>query len=301
MFNKIFISLGIGFLRLVSLLPMPLTRLFGTFMGLIAYKLMSKRRHIGMVNLDLCFPEKSLAEKQQILRRHFIELFIIGLDYGLIFGASERRMRRLIKFRGFENFAKYHNQRPIVLLAPHFLALDLGGNRITMDISGYTIFSEQRNQYLSERIKQARTRFMIHNGGEIFSRQEGLRTIVKKMKKNMFPFYYLPDQDMDEKSSVYVPFFAHPSCATLDTLPKLLKLSDAVVVPMATYREGNGYVIELGPIWENYPSGDLEADVAFMNQQIEAMIIKQPSQYLWIHKRFKTQPNLPRGKLYEDC
>lgn len=301
MFNKIFISLGIGFLRLASLLPMPLTRLFGTFMGLIAYKLMSKRRHIGMVNLDLCFPEKSLAEKQQILRQHFIELFIIGLDYGLIFGASERRMRRLIKFRGFENFAKYHNQRPIVLLAPHFLALDLGGNRITMDISGYTIFSEQRNQYLSERIKQARTRFMIHNGGEIFSRQEGLRTIVKKMKKNMFPFYYLPDQDMDEKSSVYVPFFAHPSCATLDTLPKLLKLSDAVVVPMATYREGNGYVIELGPIWENYPSGDLEADVAFMNQQIEAMIIKQPSQYLWIHKRFKTQPNLPRGKLYEDC
>lgn len=301
MFNKIFISLGIGFLRLASLLPMPLTRLFGTFMGLIAYKLMSKRRHIGMVNLDLCFPEKSLAEKQQILRQHFIELFIIGLDYGLIFGASERRMRRLIKFRGFENFAKYHNQRPIVLLAPHFLALDLGGNRITMDISGYTIFSEQRNQYLSERIKQARTRFMIHNGGEIFSRQEGLRTIVKKMKKNMFPFYYLPDQDMDEKSSVYVPFFAHPSCATLDTLPKLLKLSDAVVVPMATYREGNGYVIELGQIWENYPSGDLEADVAFMNQQIEAMIIKQPSQYLWIHKRFKTQPNLPRGKLYEDC
>lgn len=301
MLNKILINLGIGFLRLASLLPMPLTRLFGAIMGLSAYKLMSKRRHIGMVNLNLCFPEKSLVEKQKILRQHFIELFTIGLDYGLIFGASERRMRRLIKFRGFENFAKYHNQRPIVLLAPHFLALDLGGNRITMDISGYTIFSEQRNQYLSERIKQARTRFMIHNGGEIFSRQEGLRTIVKKMKQNMFPFYYLPDQDMDEKSSVYVPFFAHPSCATLDTLPKLLKLSDAVVVPMATYREGNGYVIELGPIWENYPSGDLEADVAFMNRQIEAMIIKHPSQYLWIHKRFKTQPNLPRGKLYEDC
>ena len=210
-------------------------------------------------------------------------------------------MRRLIKYRGFANFEKYYKQRPIVLLAPHFIGLDIGGNRTAMDISGYTMFSEQRNQYLSERVKQARTRFMIHNGGEIFSRQDGLRTIVKKMKQNKLPFYYLPDQDMDEKSSVYVPFFAHPNCATLDTLPKILKLADAVVIPMATYREGNQYVIEFGPAWENYPSGDVHADVAFMNRQIEAMIIKHPSQYLWIHKRFKTQPNLPRGQLYEDC
>jgi len=301
MLNKFLISLGIWVLRLISLLPMPLTRALGTVMGLIAYVLMSKRRHIGMVNLNLCFPEKSLAEKQRILRQHFAELFIIGLDYGLLFGASKFRMRRLIKYRGFANFEKYYKQRPIVLLAPHFIGLDIGGNRTTMDISGYTMFSEQRNQYLSERVKQARTRFMIHNGGEIFSRQDGLRTIVKKMKQNKLPFYYLPDQDMDEKSSVYVPFFAHPNCATLDTLPKILKLADAVVIPMATYREGNQYVIEFGPAWENYPSGDVHADVAFMNRQIEAMIIKHPSQYLWIHKRFKTQPNLPRGKLYESC
>ena len=301
MLNKFLISLGIWVLRLISLLPMPLTRALGTVMGLIAYALMSKRRHIGMVNLNLCFPEKSLAEKQRILRQHFAELFIIGLDYGLLFGASKFRMRRLIKYRGFANFEKYYKQRPIVLLAPHFIGLDIGGNRTTMDISGYTMFSEQRNQYLSERVKQARTRFMIHNGGEIFSRKDGLRTIVKKMKQNKLPFYYLPDQDMDEKSSVYVPFFAHPNCATLDTLPKILKLADAVVIPMATYREGNRYVIEFGPAWENYPSGDVHADVAFMNRQIEAMIIKHPSQYLWIHKRFKTQPNLPRGKLYESC
>ncbi|HCY38234.1 MAG TPA: lipid A biosynthesis acyltransferase [Neisseriales bacterium] len=301
MLNKFLISLGIWVLRLISLLPMPLTRALGTVMGLIAYALMSKRRHIGMVNLNLCFPEKSLAEKQRILRQHFAELFIIGLDYGLLFGASKFRMRRLIKYRGFANFEKYYKQRPIVLLAPHFIGLDIGGNRTTMDISGYTMFSEQRNQYLSERVKQARTRFMIHNGGEIFSRKDGLRTIVKKMKQNKLPFYYLPDQDMDEKSSVYVPFFAHPNCATLDTLPKILKLADAVVIPMATYREGNQYVIEFGPAWENYPSGDVHADVAFMNRQIEAMIIKHPSQYLWIHKRFKTQPNLPRGQLYESC
>jgi KDO2-lipid IV(A) lauroyltransferase len=276
-------------------------RVIGTLLGLGGYVLIRKRRNVGLVNLRLCFPEKSEAELRRILRQHFCELLIIGLDYGLMFGASEARMRRLIKYRGFDNFEKYYKQRPIVLLAPHFIGLDLGGNRSTMDISGYTMFSQMRNQYFSDKLKQARTRFMRHNGGEIFSRQDGLRMIVKKMKQNKLPFYYLPDQDMDEKSSVYVPFFAHQNCATLDTLPKLLKLADAVVIPMATYREGNHYVVEFGAAWENYPTGDVHADVAFMNRQIEVMIMKHPEQYLWMHKRFKTQPNMARGKLYENC
>ena len=67
MLNKFLISLGIWVLRLISLLPMPLTRALGTVMGLIAYALMSKRRHIGMVNLNLCFPEKKSSRETKNL------------------------------------------------------------------------------------------------------------------------------------------------------------------------------------------------------------------------------------------
>ena len=70
---------------------------------------------------------------------------------------------------------------------------------------------------------------------------------------------------------------------------------------MATYREENNFVVELFPAWDNYPNGSIEEDIAFMNRFIETMILKHPSQYLWLHKRFKTQPNLPRGHLYKDC
>ncbi len=301
MFKKLPIQIGLGLWWLVSWLPMPVIRALGTGLGFIGFWIIRKRRNVGLLNLRLCFPEKTEAERRLILRKHFCELFITGLDYGLLFTASAARLKRLIKFRNFNHLEKFYEQRPVILLAPHFLALDIGGNRVTVDIAGYTMFSEPRNVYFGEKLKAARMRFLKLSGGEIFSRQEGLRSIVKKMKQNKWPFYYLPDQDMDEKSSVYVPFFAHPTCATLDTLPKLAKLADAVVIPMATYREGNHYVVEFCPAWEDYPTGDTVADVARMNRAIEAMILKHPEQYLWMHKRFKTQPNLPRGALYADC
>ncbi len=301
MLNKLVINLAIYVLQLLSWIPLPISKKIGKFLGSIAYRVMKKRRNVGLVNLKLCFPDKTPFERELILKQHFAELFTIGLSYGLLFGASKQRMERLITYRGMENLQKYYKNRPIILLAPHFLALDLGGNRSTIDISGYTMFSHQRNEYLSERVKDARTRFMKLNGGEVFSRQEGLRNIVKKMKLNKLPFYYLPDQDMDEKSSIYVPFFAHEFCATLDTLPKILKLSDAVVISMATYLEEDSYVVEFSEAWENYPTGNLHDDITSMNHKIESMIMKHPSQYLWMHKRFKTQPNLPRGKLYENC
>lgn len=301
MFKKLPIAIGLWLWWLVSRLPMPLIRVLGTGLGLIGYCIIRKRRRVGLLNLRLCFPEKTKAERCAILRQHFCELFISGLTYGWLFSASASRMKRLIKFRNFTYLEKFYGQRPVILLAPHFLALDIGGNRVTIDVAGYTMFSEPRNVYFGEKLKAARMRFLKLSGGEIFSRQQGLRSIVKKMKQNKWPFYYLPDQDMDAKNSVYVPFFAHPMCATLDTLPKLAKLADAVVIPMATYREGNHYVVEFWPKWENYPTIDTVADVKRMNRAIEEMILKHPEQYLWMHKRFKTQPGMARGALYADC
>lgn len=301
MLDKLFIGFGLFILRLLSSLPISVINIVGGGLGSLSYVIMKKRRNVGLVNLKLCFPEWSDDQRNNLIKEHFKELFRSGLAYGLIFYASSHKLKKLIEIRGLENFNKFKDKQAVVLLAPHFLGLDIGANRLTLETPGYSVYSAQRSEYLTAKIKEARLRFIKDQGGEIFSRQEGLRTIVRKMKQTFIPFYYLPDQDMDEKNSVYVPFFAHPNCATLDTLPKLVKLTDAAVIPMATYREENKYIVELLPGWSNYPTDNVVADVASMNRHIEAMILKHPSQYLWLHKRFKTQPNLPRGKLYENC
>ncbi len=289
---------ALAILRILSWVPQALLNLLGGALGTLAYYLLAHRRKVGWVNLSLCFPDMTKQEKTVLLKQHFCELIRSILSYGLLFYASADKLRRIVKIRGLENYTQVRGTRPIIILAPHFLALDLGANRLTLETSGCSVYAKQRNDYITERLKEARLRFIKAQGGEIFSRQEGLRPVVRKMRETLLPLYYLPDQDMDQRESIYVPFFAHKNCATISTLPKLATLTNALVIPMATYREGNHYVVELGRVWEDYPSMDVPADVAQMNRRIETMIMQHPSQYLWLHKRFKTQPDLERGNLY---
>jgi KDO2-lipid IV(A) lauroyltransferase len=53
---------------------------------------------------------------------------------------------------------------------------------------------------------------------------------------------------------------------------------------------GQGYVVRFGDPWPDWPTDDAEADAKRMNAWIEQEIRRCPSQYLWVHKRFKTRP-----------
>jgi KDO2-lipid IV(A) lauroyltransferase len=68
-------------------------------------------------------------------------------------------------------------------------------------------------------------------------------------------------------------------------------MGKAAVIPCAHYRlPGGRYEIEFGPALEHFPGGDEAADTARINQTIEHYVRKHPEQYLWVHKRFKHQP-----------
>ncbi|MEN9391333.1 MAG: hypothetical protein RL017_631, partial [Pseudomonadota bacterium] len=189
----------------------------------------------------------------------------------------------------------------VIILCPHFVGLDLGAIRLSLEVVGYSVYSKQKNDSITDKLVQARIRFFKDKGGKIFARQDGLRVIIKKLRETKRVFYYLPDQDFGERDSIFVPFFAFPNCATVSALPKIVKMTNAVVVPAAVYKKGNGYEMEFFPAWENYPTTDITQDVIRMNQFVEAAVSKDIAQYFWLHKRFKTQPQMERGSIYKDC
>ncbi|HLX54555.1 MAG TPA: lipid A biosynthesis lauroyl acyltransferase [Aquella sp.] len=298
MHKKIGIKIAFSIIWLISKLPLSVMQFIGNMLGIIGFYLVKGRREVGLKNLSLCFPEMSDSEKNKIIYEHFKYLVNSALQYGLLFYGSPQQIKKLVKLKNFEYVMEYYEKRPIILLCPHFVGLDMAASRMTLEIVGYSIYSQQKNSLISEKLTDARLRFIKDKGGEVFSRKEGLRPIIKRLRDTKRVFYYLPDQDFGERDSLYVPFFAHPTCATVNVLPKLVQLTDALVISVFVYWQNGEYIVEFSKPWENYPSGDLRQDIIRMNQVIEEMVLRAKPQYFWLHKRFKSQPGVERGSIY---
>jgi KDO2-lipid IV(A) lauroyltransferase len=107
--------------------------------------------------------------------------------------------------------------------------------------------------------------------------------------KDGLPLYYLPDTDLGETNSLFVPFFGVPA-ATIPMVSRLARLIDAKVVMAVTEMTADGYLLHLEAPWRDFPGASIEADTERMNREIERWVLRLPDQYLWTHKRFKTRP-----------
>ena len=121
MIKDIPIKFGLTLIKAISKLPISTINRIGGVFGTAAYYLLKNRRKVGLLNLKLCFPNWSDKQCDDLIRQHFKELFCSGLAYGLIFETPAKRLCDIVKIRGLDNFDKFRNQRPVILLAPHFL------------------------------------------------------------------------------------------------------------------------------------------------------------------------------------
>ena len=285
------IRIGLALVWLLRLLPLALLRPLGRALGLILHALAGRRRDIAATNLRLCFPEWSEAQRRATVRELFAATGASLLERGILWWSSRDRIRRLVRLEGREHLDAVHDQ-PVILLAPHFVGLDMGGVRLTLDIRVASVYGPQRNPVVDRLLLHGRTRFGNVN---LISRKDGVRPIITALR-DKWPLYYLPDQDLGPRNAVIVPFFGVPA-ATVTGLPRIAKMARAVVVPFVTRQTDGGYVAKFYPAWDNFPSGDVEADTARMNAFIESVVREMPEQYYWLHRRFKTRPP-GESKLY---
>ena len=271
---------------LLHFLPLAVLARIGSAFGLVLYVLISARRRVGMTNLRLCFPAWTEAERRRLVRRHFQAFGRAILERGILWWSSKTRVMRVVRFEGLEHWKAVQGQ-PVIWLAPHFVGLDMGGTRLAAEFEAASMYSRQKNPLLDAILYHGRTRFVMPR---LFSRQEGLRPLVKAMREGL-PFYYLPDMDFGPRDSVFVPFFGVPA-ATVTGLSRIARLARAIVVPVVTRQlpGGQGYVLRFYPAWSDFPTEDAEADARRMNAFIEERVLELPEQYHWLHKRFKTRP-----------
>jgi KDO2-lipid IV(A) lauroyltransferase len=271
---------------LLHFLPFSILVKVGNGLGSILFVLAKERRRVATINLQLCFPYMTDAAREDLVRAHF-KMFTRGIvERCILWWGSAERINSLIRVEGIEHFEAIKNH-PSILLTPHFVGMDAGGQWIAQHVDTVCMYANQKNQYMTALLLEKRARF---GKQKLYSRQQGLRPILKGMKANM-PFIYPPDQDQGIKDGAFIPFFGIPA-ATMASVPRIALMTGAKVVPSITRMlpDSQGYVLTFYPAWENYPSGDDIADARRMNEFIEQRVLEMPEQYFWVHKRFKTRP-----------
>ena len=267
----------------------------GRSLAFLARHLAKRRMHIARTNLRLCFPDWSQEQVEQITQqqmRYFTQALV---DRSLFWFGRKEALFSHIQTRDEQYLhAALAQNRPMIILAPHFVGLDAGGVRFNADHPTVSMYQRQSNPVFDQLMLEGRNR---SGQAYLYSRHDGVRKLIKLLRENI-PLYYLPDMDFGRKDAIFAPFFGQEA-ATLTALPKLANLTQALIVPCVTridpesmQRGKTRYIMQYYPAWDGYPDsvGDEAQAVRFMNEFIEARISEDPAQYLWMHKRFKTRP-----------
>jgi KDO2-lipid IV(A) lauroyltransferase len=273
-----------GFMWLVRFLPLAVIAAIGNIVGGALFWLIAERRRVVRINLEKCFPQMPLREREKLARAHFRAFGRSFIERGILWWSRRSRIERMVRIDGIENLKELRGMR-VIVFAPHFVGLDAALLRLATEFPLCGMYAKQKDPLFDRLLDRGRTRF----GGESFSRQQGLRASLRPMKSGSM-YYYLPDLDFGPKHSVFVPFFG-VQAATIDALPRIAHLMRAVIVPcVARMLPGGGYVAKIYPAWTGFPSGDVAVDVRRMLAYIEERVLEAPEQYYWLHKRFKTRP-----------
>jgi KDO2-lipid IV(A) lauroyltransferase len=280
--------LGLGLLWLLHWLPLPLLGALGRGLGALLWRVGKKRRRIALRNLELCLPELQDEQRQALAREHFAWLGRSLLERSLLWYASPARLRRLIQVEGDVLLAE-RSDRPVMWLVPHFLGLDVAGaaTQLFQTRRVGSIYQQQSSAVFDAAMKAGRLRF---GNAEIYPRSDSARPLMRAIKRGD-AFFNLPDMDFGERDAAFVPFFGIQA-ATLLAPSRMARALDMVVQPVVAelLPGGRGYKVRFLAPWADFPSANAVADTTRMNRWIETEVRRNPAQYLWVHKRFKTRP-----------
>ncbi len=258
---------------------------FGGILGKLLYVVAKERRYIVACNIKLCFPELKQNEQKKLVKDCFIENGRGIVDTLVGWFRDPKQFQHMLNILNIEVL---HNAlakgKGVILLGAHYTTLDFSANLVSLQIHFAATYRPHKNALFNAFMLRGR----LKNTNGVFDRYDIRGTIRHLKKKNII--WYAPDQDYGENHAVYAPFFGNPA-ATITAASRLAKFNNSPVLMVRHHRSTNAipYEVEFYPFPENYPGTDDVADATLMNQKLETAIRLYPEQYMWTHKRFKTQ------------
>ncbi|MCK5662989.1 MAG: lipid A biosynthesis acyltransferase, partial [Thiotrichaceae bacterium] len=245
-------------------------------------------RRAARKNLTQAYPDLSKQDIDTLCKKSFKSLGISIFEMGSAWFEKSDTLKEHCHIEGKEHLDKaIAENKGVIILTGHFTTLEIGGRLLELYYKKNNgVFKKAHDPLFNAIMIRYRKRY----GNELID-NKNVRGVIRGLKKG-HPTWFAPDQDYRHEDIVFTPFLGGIA-STLTATAKLAKITGAAVVPFYPVRlkNGKGFKLIIRPPLENFPTDDIEADSARVNKAIEEMVYECPEQYLWSHRRFKTQPD----------
>jgi len=283
-----------GLLAALGHVPFPVALRMGAALGGSWARLAGPRTRDALINLRIAFPEWREVERRRVLLRAFENMGRSLAEFAWIGRWSEAELRGRVGIRGREHLdaaLAASGGRGIVVLTGHFGSFELlAAAMVAHGFPVAVVHRSRENPLLDELLSQRR----MAGGAKLFARGNAARGVLRALREGRF--LALPyDQNCRRREGVFVPFFGRLACARAAP-PRIAMKSGAPVLPVFLHRQADPLQHEavVRPAVEMVSTGDLAADLREnarrMTEALESEIRAAPEQWVWVHRRWRTQP-----------
>ena len=263
---------------------------FGEFLGILLFYLWRSRRKIAIENLRKSVlshalsisetPEKVIRNNFRNLGRSLIE--IVKIYYGIGSGIIDS-----VEFEGAENVYKAKSEgRGILFITGHcgnWELMVVATSAKLLHSSG--VARQINNPYINKLVERVRQRY----GNSVIYKKGALKAVMKVLKNNG-SVGILMDQAVLSDEGYVIDFLGRGAWTT--KMPALIaRKTGAAVLPAFIHRTQKGHKIKIYPAVELSDIADKEKavieDTKRFSGFIERYIKEHPSEWLWIHRRWK--------------
>jgi KDO2-lipid IV(A) lauroyltransferase len=264
----------------------------GRRLGLAWARLDVRHLAIAAENLRRAFPDWDEARVDRTARGVYAHFGTVILDLLWMEGRPVEELLALADLDGVEHLQNARAAgRGVISPSAHF------GNWEVQAVASVplvgpvaSIARPLDNPALDRRLVALRT----STGNTVIYKQKALAHVMKTIRDGGI-VAVLIDQNVQEKDGIFVRFFGRPASTTTVAAAVALKTGCAIVPVHCALQPNGRYLMSYGPPVEWAGSGRRDEDVAALTQHlttlVEGWVRERPEQWLWLHRRWKTQPS----------
>jgi Kdo2-lipid IVA lauroyltransferase/acyltransferase len=278
--------------KLLGLPPRGVARAIGALVGRVALLFTPRLRRAGHLNLQLAFPQKTEAEREQILRKLYRNLGWLLAEFCQMPRYTQEMTKSFIRYEGLEHYlAARERGKGVLVLTGHLGAWELSS--FYHSLMGYPmsiVIRRLDNALVDDLVNHIRC---LH-GNQVLHKDDFARGLLASMRRGE-TVGILMDTNMTPPQGAFVDFFGHLACTGSGMARVAIKTGAQVLPGFLLWEESTQqYVLRFGAPLTLPISDDVEADTlahtALFTKVIEDYIRKYPDQWLWVHRRWKTRP-----------